>query len=91
MKRYQECSPIRRKLRKLWYVMVPVLWIWGKIRGEGVRDDQTMEYHSITSKQLWQLCIGTVQYRYMNWYYTHEEIQAHLNIKFDDKTKPPTS
>jgi hypothetical protein len=67
--------------------MVPVLWIWGKIRRERVRDDQTMEYLPITSKQLWQLCVGTVQARYMKWYYTMEEVQSHLNIKYNDKDK----
>ena len=89
-KRYQECNKLEKVWRRIWYLLIPFMFVYQSIKGMKIYEDDevdgklvhTNKYFIPNSKMLWSLLIGTAQIK-MNWTYTSEAVFGNVRTKID--------
>lgn len=75
-KRFQECNLIGKIFRYRWYLCVPFIFIYQRIKYKS----------EFTARTEWGIIISEMQFK-MNWYYTFDEVKEKFKEKFKDKLK----
>ena len=70
-KRFQECNLIERIIRYRWYLCVPFIFIYQRIKYKP----------QFSTKAEWGIIISEMQIN-MKWYYTSDEVKEKLKEKF---------
>lgn len=74
MKRFQECNLIGKIFRYRWYLCVPFLFIYQRIKYKS----------EFSAKTEWGFIISEMQCN-MKWYYTSDEVKEHFKNKYLEK------
>ena len=75
-KRFQECNLIGKIFRYRWYLCVPFIFIYQRIKYKSV----------FSAKAEWGIIISEMQCN-MKWYYTSDEVKEKFKEIFKDKLK----
>jgi hypothetical protein len=90
MKRYQDCNWVVKLFRNRHYISVPFLWIWYRIKGFEVTNDETLQDERIGGREIWSILVGEAQFK-MNYYYTMEEVNKMFDFGDDEEEEPDES
>lgn len=75
-KRFQECNKIIQLWRYRWYLFIPFIFIY-KIFIIKIKKNKLVKKNL---KILWHITISDIQ-KYMNWWYTSEEVFSKIKKK----------
>ena len=75
-KRFQDCSKIIKLWRYLWYLGIPFMFLYHKVKSLKIYEDKevdgkiihTNEHFNASTKLIWRLCLSDAHVK-MKWYY----------------------
>lgn len=92
MKRYQECNRLEKIWRHRGYFLAPFIFLYKVLKGVRVYEDEEVDgkivhtdnYFMAPRKLIWSIVISNIQRKYLNLYYTSEEVFASLDEKREE-------